>query len=547
MTDMRTVLEGKGSAIDESVPYETSKHTFSAPVGGASRAAVVALQTALDSANSSYKLAKRFLIQESSRQNVQENEITNSKLSKTKPKSKQPKEIAGSPETRHQKYSSVNTSKSYRALEKLQSREEEVQALSALAAHSSSANLQSELDHSHPATSSSLCGKQGVQRTPAGRPPLVPRSVAAPAAAGACKPSEVSKRIDQEERSGDGANNYREYYTPEEISEMLPEPRTTQLLQNMLREFCSTTSTQNSDPAAAPDPAVTPTLQTKKGRPRSNSNRSNSCSSETAKILSSSDVSESETAVLTQPESVFGIENEVLIAHEVYEHWRRRRSAVSTSLVRAFHRYIMDLWTRAENVMIPMALDYLPGSAKDIHDRLLKVRFALDRGRTYADRCRRRERLKKDLLRLSSEQLDVLQEELHWLHAPKSASPNHDKLASSTGTTSTTTATAAAIMKTPLASKASATVQNHLSQGRDHRGKFLSSRKSSAKKAVVTPSAAPVSTNSTMKPFAGPNRTGKSVRHHTVSFSIPPDEDETGATEAAPGRDCWRICSAMLI
>lgn len=101
--------------------------------------------------------------------------------------------------------------------------------------------------------------------------------------------------------------------------------------------------------------------------------------------------------------TTFSDEQERLVLKEIYGYWMEKRSRCTTSLVRCFHHYIMDQWRPDDSVALPLPADFSVSSMKTSYIHLQRMRKALDRARLITDRVRRRERLKRDVLRASSD------------------------------------------------------------------------------------------------------------------------------------------------
>ena len=101
--------------------------------------------------------------------------------------------------------------------------------------------------------------------------------------------------------------------------------------------------------------------------------------------------------------TTFSDEQEQWVLKEIYGYWKEKRSRCTTSLVRCFHHYIMDQWRPDDSVALPLPADFSVSSMKTSYIHLQRMRKALDRARLITDRVRRRERLKRDVLRASSD------------------------------------------------------------------------------------------------------------------------------------------------
>lgn len=94
---------------------------------------------------------------------------------------------------------------------------------------------------------------------------------------------------------------------------------------------------------------------------------------------------------------------ETALCRAVLMHWARLRSLGRQSLLRAYHVFLMPLWAPPERTALPQPCDYHVPGLQQAHRRLQVVQQDLDRARLIVDRVRRREKLKKELLRLSDE------------------------------------------------------------------------------------------------------------------------------------------------
>ena len=93
---------------------------------------------------------------------------------------------------------------------------------------------------------------------------------------------------------------------------------------------------------------------------------------------------------------------------EVYDYWLSLRcSQLSkfSSLLRAYHNFIMPLWERCSEANLPSISDYGKDPLVLSHKQLHLIRDDLNRARLIIDRVRRREKLKKDLIKCSNENL----------------------------------------------------------------------------------------------------------------------------------------------
>ena len=90
----------------------------------------------------------------------------------------------------------------------------------------------------------------------------------------------------------------------------------------------------------------------------------------------------------------------------VYEYWTKKRSTVRSSFLRGYHNYIMELWDGQQNIQVPIYGDYSNESLTTVYNQLITIRGDLDRARLIVDRVRKREKLKKDVLRVTLEEID---------------------------------------------------------------------------------------------------------------------------------------------
>ena len=535
------------------------------------------LHTALESAQWTYKLAKRFITQ----QGAPPSEPVEVKAAPppvriTKPgrrthhgqTQQQQRQVQKQKQEQIQEQGEevALTPTNYRALEKMQNdRQSKVIPPVGLSGHPSGSNnnLPEMPSMSNNPIAAAVRSASVVPNasTTVGRPPLIPRTSTHPSHQEDEMGKQLHSSIDGKHcttiaghvhRADDtsSSDNYQEYYTEEHITEMLPEEVTQELLLSILHSYCLT----ESDNATTNSLYNNSNIDDNNNNITSNNNHNiNSKKSDlhsdgkgpnkigrppktrTMSNMSMDSVQNNKRAEAQHPQvhSHFGVENDALIAHEVYVYWRHKRSLVSTSLVRAYHRYIMDLWSRAESVVLPMPSDYARNSLSAAHEQLLKVRRALDRARLITDRVRRRERLKRDLVRQSSEQLDILAEELVWASAPKvikikTEEPEKVKSPSRASSPS----------KVEPASELAPLPLPSIMQGRDRAGKFLRSSRKGAKRLKRSGSGSlgygPNGASSVA--FVGPNRTGKSVRDVEIVFSIGTDDADEESSSARGGK-----------
>lgn len=90
----------------------------------------------------------------------------------------------------------------------------------------------------------------------------------------------------------------------------------------------------------------------------------------------------------------------------LYRYWLSKRAGRQVSLLRCYHHFIMDNWSR-QPCWPRLPEDDAPRQLREGYKRLLKLRYNLDRARLIADRVRKREKVKRDLLRVSGDAMDA--------------------------------------------------------------------------------------------------------------------------------------------
>lgn len=85
-------------------------------------------------------------------------------------------------------------------------------------------------------------------------------------------------------------------------------------------------------------------------------------------------------------------------------HWAQLRSQTKQSLLRAFHVFMMPLWSLPPRALLPQSTDFSLVTLEQSYQRLQQIQQDLDRARLIVDRVRRREKLKKELLKQTGEQ-----------------------------------------------------------------------------------------------------------------------------------------------
>ena len=89
----------------------------------------------------------------------------------------------------------------------------------------------------------------------------------------------------------------------------------------------------------------------------------------------------------------------------IYEYWLQKRSSRRSSLLRCYHNFIMENWKHQE--VLPMLTEDQDADALlKAHGQLVKLRHDLDRARLIMDRVRRREKIKKELVRVAGDTTD---------------------------------------------------------------------------------------------------------------------------------------------
>lgn len=96
----------------------------------------------------------------------------------------------------------------------------------------------------------------------------------------------------------------------------------------------------------------------------------------------------------------------------IYAYWTTKRASRKVSLLRCYHTFIMDNWHVQSDVVPLLPEDHDTAGLIAAHDRLLKLRRDLDRVRLIVDRVRRREKLKRNLVRVAGDALDGYMESL---------------------------------------------------------------------------------------------------------------------------------------
>ena len=87
----------------------------------------------------------------------------------------------------------------------------------------------------------------------------------------------------------------------------------------------------------------------------------------------------------------------------IYNFWVDKRSKRRISLLRCYHNFIMDNWHQQTDCIPSLVEDEDAQSLENSHTKLLRLRRDLDRARLIMDRVRRREKVKKDLIRIARE------------------------------------------------------------------------------------------------------------------------------------------------
>ena len=100
------------------------------------------------------------------------------------------------------------------------------------------------------------------------------------------------------------------------------------------------------------------------------------------------------------------LENTVILndlVQKLYDYYVHKRSELSCSLLRCYHNYIMENWKFDETHIVKRKNDYDLKYLEKQEQELCSLRHDLDRARLITDRIRRRERIKRDLIRCSME------------------------------------------------------------------------------------------------------------------------------------------------
>eukprot|EP00981_Chlorochromonas_danica_P010687 scaffold3341_cov165-Ochromonas_danica.AAC.2 len=93
------------------------------------------------------------------------------------------------------------------------------------------------------------------------------------------------------------------------------------------------------------------------------------------------------------------------VARRIYKHWLVKATHCGgRSLLRVFHRHRTTLWSPSEE-LCSLSSDYTTDTMHSAWHRLAAMRRGLDRSRLIIDRVRRREKWKRDLLKVN---LDIL-------------------------------------------------------------------------------------------------------------------------------------------
>jgi hypothetical protein len=91
----------------------------------------------------------------------------------------------------------------------------------------------------------------------------------------------------------------------------------------------------------------------------------------------------------------------------VYQYWVHKRSGRSVSLLRCYHTFIMENWKVQDDLLPAHPEDKEPAALVSAHEKLVKLRRDLDRARLIIDRVRRRDKLKRELVRVAGESLEA--------------------------------------------------------------------------------------------------------------------------------------------
>jgi hypothetical protein len=89
----------------------------------------------------------------------------------------------------------------------------------------------------------------------------------------------------------------------------------------------------------------------------------------------------------------------------IYEYWLYKRSSRRSSLLRCYHDFIMENWKHQE-VLPVLVEDRDVDTLLNTHSYLVTLRHDLDRARLIMDRVRRREKVKRELVRVAGDTTD---------------------------------------------------------------------------------------------------------------------------------------------
>jgi hypothetical protein len=167
--------------------------------------------------------------------------------------------------------------------------------------------------------------------------------------------------------------------TLEEVKELLPVPRACRLLVRVYRHH----------------------IRIGKNSVTSGKQSSSSFSSSSAL---SSDVKIEDDAVISADEDC-DLEKYTPLFLAVYSHWTSKRAGRKSSLLRCYHNFIMENWKK-QDLLPQLPEDSDADAMLKAHDQLLKLRKDLDKARLIMDRVRRREKVKRDLVKVAGNAME---------------------------------------------------------------------------------------------------------------------------------------------
>jgi len=91
----------------------------------------------------------------------------------------------------------------------------------------------------------------------------------------------------------------------------------------------------------------------------------------------------------------------------IFDYWATKRASLKVSLLRCYHQFIMENWKIQSDVLPVLPEDRDATALAAAHAKLVKLRRDLDRARLIVDRVRRREKIKRELVRVAGDALDT--------------------------------------------------------------------------------------------------------------------------------------------